>query len=246
MKAAVIIPARYASTRFPGKPLVQIAGKPLIQWVYEKACKAKTVGRVIVATDDRRIYKAVEAWGGEAVMTSTRHQTGSDRIAEAARKLKEDIIVNVQGDEPLIRPKLIDALVGTLQKDKKIPVATACFAIEDAEELRSPHVVKVVTDIKGKALYFSRYCLPFVRDKDMGAVVHYKHMGIYAYRRDFLLNFVKLKTTRLEVIEKLEQLRILENGFPIQVITTKHDSIGVDNPADIARVEKSLHDGTHA
>lgn len=245
MKAAVIIPARYASTRFPGKPLVQIAGKALIEWVYEKASKAKTVGRVIVATDDRRIFKAVEAWGGEAVMTSSRHQTGSDRIAEVARKLEEEIIVNVQGDEPLIRPKLIDALVKALQKDKKMPVATACFPIEDEEELHSPHVVKVVTDIKGRALYFSRYSLPFVRDKHMGAVVHYKHMGIYAYRRDFLLDFVKLKTTRLEVIEKLEQLRILENGFPIQVITTKYDSIGVDNPADIARVEKVLRDGTH-
>lgn len=181
--------------------------------------------------------------GGVAVMTSSRHTTGSDRIAEAAAKLKEQIIVNVQGDEPLIRPKLIEMLVETLKKEKDIPVATASCAITDKAELTSPHVVKVVTDIRGRALYFSRYCLPFVRDAEQNAVVHYKHMGIYAYTRDFLLKYVKLKSTRLESLEKLEQLRILEHGYPIQVIAAKSDSIGVDTPADIARVEELIRNG---
>ncbi len=243
MKAAAIIPARYASTRFPGKPLVQIAGKPLVQWVYERVSKAKNINRIIVATDDQRIFRAVRSWGGEVVMTSSRHQTGSDRIAEVAKKLKEEIIVNVQGDEPLIRPKLIDSLVDALKKNKTTPVVTTCCAIESKEELSSPNVVKVIFDLHGRALYFSRYCLPFVRDTNMDAVVHYKHMGIYAYQRDFLLKYIKLKPTRLESLEKLEQLRILEHGYSIQIVMTKFDSIGVDTPEDITRVEKLLQNG---
>ncbi|MDX2226347.1 MAG: 3-deoxy-manno-octulosonate cytidylyltransferase [Verrucomicrobiae bacterium] len=237
-----IIPARWASTRFPGKPLVEIAGKPLLLRVYENALRARRLDQVIIATDDDRIYQAALAWGARVFMTSPAHPTGSDRLAEVARKLpRSRIIVNIQGDEPLLKPAVIDALVGAMHRDRTVPVATVARTIDRTEELENPNVVKVVFDRHGHALYFSRHTIPFVRDAQNAAEArHYKHLGLYAYRRHYLLKFVKMKPGKLENIEKLEQLRILENGDSLRVVLTSSDSIGVDTPADAARVEKLL------
>ncbi len=247
MYVVAIIPARYASTRLNGKPLLNIDGKPMIQWVYERAKKAKLTDDVIAATDDKRVFDAVRYFGGKAVMTSPEHRTGTDRIAEAADGLNVDIIVNVQGDEPLIKPEMIDAAIRPMTNDSEIVVATLKTKIKDEKDLNNPNVVKVVTDKNDFALYFSRLPVPYHRDewKDLKHLtVHdsrftvFKHIGLYVYRKDFLLKFARMKPTSLEEAEKLEQLRVLENGYKIKVVETKHDSIGVDTEEDLERVRK--------
>ena len=234
MKVLCIIPARYASTRLPGKPLRDIAGKPMIVRVYERATGAQRVHEVVVATDDERIRAAVEEHGGHAVMTRADHATGTDRLAEVAAQRPDcDLIINVQGDEPLIDPAVIDALVAPFEHDTALMMATAKTEITDAAEMENPNNVKVVTDRTGNALYFSRACIPYARNA--GAKV-YKHIGIYAYRRDFLLAYAKMAQTKLECSESLEQLRALENGYRIRVVETDAVFIGVDTEEDLAAV----------
>ncbi len=235
-----IIPARWASTRFPGKPLVELCGKPLVQHVWERAGRAKLVGRVIVATDDMRIAEAAFAFGAEVALTSPRHATGTDRLAEVARKLKSSsIIVNVQGDEPDIAPATIDRLVRALQGNPKLGMVTAANPVTDPADVHNPNVVKVVTDLAGRALYFSRSVIPHDRD-GRGGIKYLRHQGIYGYRRKVLLDFVKWKPTPLEEAEKLEQLRALEHGVAIGVMLIKRGSIGVDAPEDLVRAERAL------
>lgn len=237
MKILCVIPARYASTRLPGKPLRDIAGKPMICRVFDRAAKARSLSGVVVATDDERILQAVEAHGGRAMMTAKDHPTGTDRLAEVAAAYPEvDLIINVQGDEPLIEPTLIDELGRAFETDGELQMATVMTPIEDEEEQRNPNNVKVVTDKKGYALYFSRSLLPYPRN-DAGTPVH-KHIGIYAYRREFLLAYAKMEPTPLERAESLEQLRALENGYRIKCIETNARFVGVDTPEDLARVNE--------
>jgi 3-deoxy-manno-octulosonate cytidylyltransferase (CMP-KDO synthetase) len=244
-KAIAIIPARWASTRFPGKPLALIKKKPMIQWVVEQAQKASRISEVIVATDDSRIFDAVTGFGGKAVMTSQDHVTGSDRIAEVASGLKCDIVVNVQGDEPLIPPENIDQVIGCLDRNPALNVATLMMAVHELDEVTDSNVVKVVADQTGRALYFSRSAIPFHRDEwknglpsKMNGV--FKHIGLYAYTRSFLLELSRMSPTPIEQLEKLEQLRILEHGYPIQVEITDKVSMGVDRIEDLEKVEKLL------
>ncbi len=246
-----IIPARYGSTRFPGKALVPIKGKPMIQWVYERTKRSRLVGRVVVATDDERIMQAVSAFGGDAIMTSSSHQTGTDRIAEVARKLDCELVVNVQGDEPLIQPEMIDQAIQPLIKDASIPMGTLCNKLERRDEAFDPNVVKVVFDKNNFALYFSRAPIPWDRDQwsDKGSPAEllrtgamYKHIGLYVYRREFLLAYAAMPQTPLEALEKLEQLRALEHGHSIKVIVTRHESFGVDIPGDLGKILTRLEE----
>jgi 3-deoxy-manno-octulosonate cytidylyltransferase (CMP-KDO synthetase) len=241
-RVVVIIPARYESTRLPGKPLADLHGQPMIQHVYERARRANAVERVIVATDDERIRAAVDRFGGDVVMTGRTHRSGTDRIAEVAATLDAEVVVNVQGDLPLLDPAMIDAAVAPLQADSGLPMATIRTAIRSRDELDNPNVVKVVTDRDGYALYFSRSPLPFHRDGDpVGAPLGYKHIGLYAYRRDFLLTFAQLPPTPLEQAEQLEQLRALERGFRIRVAEiVAPASVEVDTPADLERARAVL------
>ncbi|MEJ2470331.1 MAG: 3-deoxy-manno-octulosonate cytidylyltransferase [Desulfuromonadales bacterium] len=246
MAATVIIPARYASTRFPGKPLADLCGKPMIQWVYERAAQCATVQRVIVATDDRRIAEAVKVFGGTAVMTRADHATGTDRLAEVAADLEDELIVNVQGDEPLIEPAMIQAAVAPLVCDSSIPMGTLKTPLASLEEFHNPNVVKVVTDRQGFAIYFSRAPIPHPRDfadqlPDRWAeLATAKHVGLYVYRRDFLLRYPELAPTPLEQQECLEQLRALEHGYRIRVVATDQVGHGVDTPADLERVKQRI------
>ena len=236
----VIIPARWASTRFPGKPLVPLRGKPLVQHVWERAGRAKRVGRIIIATDDMRIAEAAFDFGAEVALTSPKHQTGTDRLAEVVRQLKSaSIILNVQGDEPDIAPSTIDRLAEALQDDPKLGMVTAANPLTDPADVQDPNVVKVVTDLAGRALYFSRSVIPYDRD-GRGRVRYLRHQGIYGYRRKVLLAFVKWKPTPLEQAEKLEQLRALEHGIAIGVIVVRRGSVGVDVPGDVAKAERAL------
>jgi len=234
-RATIIIPARYASTRFPGKPLAQLWGKPLIQHVYERARKAQLADHVVVATDDARIATAARAFGAAVALTRPDHPSGTDRVAEVAATMVTDLVVNVQGDEPLIDPAAIDAAIAPLAADETIPMSTLCSPIEGVDELANPNVVKVVFDRNGFALYFSRLPVPFVRDQG-GGVTRYRHLGLYVYRRDFLLALAKLSPSPLEEAEKLEQLRVLEHGFNIKVVAVPHAWPGVDTPADLERL----------
>jgi 3-deoxy-manno-octulosonate cytidylyltransferase (CMP-KDO synthetase) len=239
-EVTVIIPARWASTRFPGKPLVELRGKPLVQHVWERANRAKRVGRVIVATDDMRIAEAAFAFGAEVALTSPKHPTGTDRLAEVAGKLKSAaIILNAQGDEPDIAPSTIDRLVRALQDDPRLGMVTAANPLTSLADVQNPHVVKVVTDLAGRALYFSRSVIPHDRDGHRG-IRYLRHQGIYGYRRKVLLAFVKWKPTPLEQAEKLEQLRALEHGIAIGVIVVRRGSVGVDVPGDVAKAERAL------
>lgn len=244
-----VIPARYGSTRFPGKSLAMIRDKPMIQWVYERTSQSRLVNRVIVATDDERIRNAVTGFGGEAIMTSAEHATGTDRIAEVARKIDCDLVVNVQGDEPLISPDLIDQAVMPLSQDPSIPMGTVCRRIDDRNEAFDPNVVKVVLDVNQFALYFSRAPVPWDRDAWAGRdsfaemtrlPVMYKHIGLYVFRREFLLAFAAMPQTPLEQIEKLEQLRVLESGQRIKAVITGHESFGVDIPGDLSKILQQL------
>lgn len=239
-----VIPARYASTRLPGKPLAMISGRPMIQHVVERVKRAQTVSRVVVATDDKRIEAAVVAFGGEAVLTRADHLTGTDRVAEVAAHISAAIYVNVQGDEPLVDPGIVDAVVAAMLEDDSIQIGTPCSAILRAGDIMDPNVTKVVRDFEGNGLYFSHAPIPWVRDTgDTVTARHWKHIGIYAFRRDVLLEIPTLPPGELERVEKLEQLRWLENGFRIRVVETEYDAVSVDVPADIERVEKILRDG---
>ena len=244
-RTVAIIPARYASTRLPGKPLVDICGKPMIQHVVERTRQTKLVDDVVVATDDTRIMDAVASFGGRAVMTPPELPSGSDRIAFVARSMPEvDCVVNVQGDEPLIVPAMIDEAIAPLLADRQIVAGTLVKEVETPEELLSPSVVKVVLDRHGYCLYFTRSTIPFVRDVPLsdwlGMGVHYKHIGLYVFRREFLLHYMELPPTPLETLEKLEQLRILEHGYRIKAVVTTHNSVSVDTAEDVERVRKLM------
>jgi 3-deoxy-manno-octulosonate cytidylyltransferase (CMP-KDO synthetase) len=238
-KAAGIIPARWSSTRFPGKPLYEIAGKPLLKHVVDRCLRAKHLDSVIVATDDMRIAEAAFNWGVEVALTSPTHRSGTDRIAEVARNTpKFGWIINIQGDEPLIEPRLIDRIVEKLRSDSKIEIVTAAHPFENTAEASSPHQVKVVIDASGRALYFSRVAIPFPRNA--ANIKYFRHQGIYGFRRDALLHFVKCKPTPLERTESLEQLRALENGVKVHVLVTTKGSPGIDTPQDAKALEQKL------
>jgi len=240
-KVVVVIPARYASTRLPGKPLVPLAGQPMIQRVYERAKAAQRVDQVIVATDDERILKTVQGFGGEARMTRTEHRTGTERVAEVAAHVAGDVFVNVQGDEPLLDPASVDTAVGALLEEPRAEVATVATPIRTPADIMDPNVCKVVLDFEENALYFSRAPIPWVRDTASKVQVrHLKHLGLYVFQRDALLEYPTLPQGELERVEQLEQLRWMENGWKIRVAEVEHDAVSVDVPEDVARVEKLL------
>lgn len=238
MTKLIVIPARYESTRLPGKPLVDIAGKPLIRLVYERASQSRLQDGVIVATDDERILHAVRAFGGDAVMTSSSCRSGTDRVFEAISRREADLIVNLQGDEPFMRPDMADLLFSVMEEED-LDMATLCSSIDDDREYHDPNTVKVVLDGHGFALYFSRSPIPYLRNSGAKPLLH-KHIGIYAFKRDFLERFVRMQRSRLEEMESLEQLRVLENGFRIRVLTTQYDGFGIDTPADLERARLTL------
>lgn len=241
-KVIGVIPARYGSSRFPGKVLKEIAGKPMIQWVYEQANKSQLLDQLFVAVDDERVLKCVEGFGGKAIMTGSNHQSGTDRIAEAVEKLDDCIVVNIQGDQPLFDPNMIDEAVIPLLQDPTLQMSTLKTKI-DEEDYNDPAVVKVVVDENNFALYFSRSLIPYSRDNT--AVDIFEHVGLYVYRKDFLLEISKLPQSHLEKIEMLEQLRVLEKGYKIKVIETesnKISGISVDTPEDHVKVEKLIRD----
>ena len=239
-KAVGIIPARWGSTRFPGKPLHPIAGQPLLRHVWEKARRARLLETVIIATDDMRIAEAAFAWGAEVSLTSPKHASGTDRIAEVAAGLRGvSHILNIQGDEPLVEPALLNRLVRQMQRHPQIEMITAVHPFANPGEVESPHQVKAVLDRFGHALYFSRCALPYPRNPGT-ALRYYRHQGIYGYKRDLLLRFVRWRPTPLEKTEALEQLRALENGVKIHVLVTKSGSPGVDTPADARAIERLL------
>ena len=240
MKVVAIIPSRYQSSRFPGKPLALIMNKPMIQWVYENVIKTNGIDQVFVATDDQRIFKTVESFGGKAIMTSDDHTCGTDRLAECAKILKlddEDILLNIQGDEPLIRSEMILDLISTFKSDG-VYMGTLKKEITEDSEINNPNVVKVITDKDENAIYFSRFTIPYNRDQQV--VKYYKHIGAYGYRKWFLLQYSNMEKTNLEKAESLEQLRVIENGFKIKVKETMFQAIGVDTPEQIELVEKQL------
>ncbi|MDX9787767.1 MAG: 3-deoxy-manno-octulosonate cytidylyltransferase [Desulfobacterales bacterium] len=241
-KIVVIIPSRYGSSRFEGKPLALIAGRPMIQWVYERAGRARNITDIVVATDDQRIYDAVTGFGGRAVMTSPINRSGTDRVAEAAGILglaPEDLVINIQGDQPLIDPECLDDLVMPFISDAPVDMSTLAYKIINKREITDPKDVKVTFNVKGDALYFSRSPIPFARDAGTRFDT-YKHLGVYAYTRRFLEIFRNLPEGTLERIEKLEQLRALEHGYSIRVVVTPYDSPEVDLPEDIQRIEAGL------
>ncbi|MFH1122679.1 MAG: 3-deoxy-manno-octulosonate cytidylyltransferase [Pseudomonadota bacterium] len=242
MRILACIPARYESTRFPGKPLALIAGRPMIQHVYHCARSCPEITEVYVATDDERISKCVRDFGGKAIITKEDHPSGTDRIAEAVEALdlnNDDLVINIQGDQPLFSPSLISHLIEPLLEDPQLPMSTLQYRITEQGEVADPNFVKMVTDKAGFALYFSRSPIPFFRDSSSGKI-YYKHLGFYAYRRAFLRVFAGLPVSHLESSEKLEQLRALENGFRIKVADSLYDSIEIDTPKDIKTVEKMM------
>jgi 3-deoxy-manno-octulosonate cytidylyltransferase (CMP-KDO synthetase) len=254
-KAVGIIPARWGSTRFPGKPLHMIAGEPLLKYVWERCRRASSLDSVIVATDDMRIAEAAFNWGAEVALTSPNHRSGTDRVAEVAARAKQfAFIVNIQGDEPLIEPQLIERLVTKLRSDRTVRMVTAAHPFTDPEDALSPHQVKVVLDLKGRALYFSRAPIPYARSGGLQSAketkrrsgndrsLFFRHQGIYGFRRELLLQFVNWKPSPLEQTESLEQLRALENGVTVHVLVTKHGSPGVDTPQDAKSIAASVRE----
>lgn len=238
-----VIPARYSSTRLPGKVLMEAAGKPIVQHVYDRTCQARLVDKVVVATDDTRVIDALKPFGTNVVMTSPDHPSGTDRIAEVAASSDADIVVNVQGCEAIIDPRMIDQAIQPLLDDPELVMSTLRHRIADQSEIDDPNVVKVVTDNNDRALYFSRAPIPAIRDvadREARQWCYFKHIGLYVYRRDFLLSYAKMAPTALETLEKLEQLRALENGFGIVAIETQFDSIGVDTAEAFEKVKSLL------
>jgi 3-deoxy-manno-octulosonate cytidylyltransferase (CMP-KDO synthetase) len=238
-----VIPSRYAAVRLPGKPLVSIAGKPMIQHVWERVSRATKLAKVVVATDDERIRAAVKAFGGEAIMTRSDHRSGTDRVAEVAVNAHADIFINVQGDEPLVAPEAVDALVEAIAEDESVQLATLAVPLQNPKDIMDPNIVKVVLDFNGDALYFSRAPIPWVRDTASSVHArHLKHLGLYAYRREALIDYQTLPPGDLERVEQLEQLRWMENGYKMRVAETEHDAVSVDVPEDVARVEKLIRE----
>jgi 3-deoxy-manno-octulosonate cytidylyltransferase (CMP-KDO synthetase) len=244
MKITVIIPARYQSVRFPGKIIVDLNGKPLIRHVYESVLKCSLVEEVFVAVDDKKVAKIVKNFGGKVIFTSSDCSSGTERIAQAVKKMdfQSDFVINVQADEPLIRPEMIDGLAECLANEKEIEIVTLKKKIQILDEVNNPNVVKVVTDKNGIALYFSRSVIPyFEANKSFKKPDYYKHLGIYGYSMDFLLNYFSLEKSRLAESESLEQLKFLENGFNIRVIETDFDTFGIDVPEDLDKVKSILN-----
>lgn len=242
MKCYAIIPCRYDSTRFRGKPIISVNGRPLVRWVYEGIGKSRLVDDVFIATDDKRIEEVCQGFGAKVIMTRRDHPSGTDRIAEAASELgctDNDIVVNVQGDEPLVTGEMVDLLIEALTKNPEVPMATLAFPSQSLEDFLDPNVVKVVFDQGGRALYFSRSPIPFNRDRDEH-FRFWKHQGFYAYRFGFVRKFVCWAPSELERREKLEQLRVLEHGAPILVVPSPKDTIGVDTPEDLERIRNYL------
>lgn len=238
MKFLGVIPSRYASTRLEGKPLKDICGHTMIEWVYKRT-KLSNLDEVVVATDDERIYKAVERFGGKAILTSKEHENGTSRIAEVCTKYEDyDVIVNVQGDEPLIEPEMINSIINSFKEDDTISMSTLKYKIDTMEEIENPNYVKVITDKKGYALYFSRSVIPYPRKLDIQN--YYKHVGIYGYKRDFVVEYAKMEPTPLELSESLEQLRALENGYRIKVMETPYKIIGVDTQEELEKVREYI------
>lgn len=239
-KILAILPSRYGSSRFPGKPLALIHDKPMIQWVYERVKKMKDIDEVYVATDDKRIFDSVISFGGKAIMTSSDLPSGTDRIASALQQIDEeyDIVLNIQGDEPMIKEEMVKTLISTFEAPD-VSYATLCKRIEDGKEIDNPNIAKVVKSKNDFAIYFSRSTIPYNRDQRKDEV-YYKHIGVYGYKPDFLNTFAKLKPSYLEKMEQLEQLRAIENGFPIKIVETPFQSIGVDLPEHIKIVENEL------
>jgi 3-deoxy-manno-octulosonate cytidylyltransferase (CMP-KDO synthetase) len=247
MDAIGVIPARYASTRFEGKVLADLCGKPVIQHVYEKAKQAKLLDELVVACDDERVKKAVLKFGGKAILTSPDQPTGTDRLTEVVNPLDVKVVVNIQGDEPFVQSTMIDSIVLELLNNTKIVMATIIKRIDEEKDLYDPNAVKVVIDKEGYALYFSRNFIPFVRDRDkdglkplLDTAVFYKHVGLYGYTKDFLFTFKNLPASNLEEAEKLEQLRAIEHGYKIKTIVTKFDTVGIDTPEDLERAKALL------
>ncbi|MCA9403372.1 MAG: 3-deoxy-manno-octulosonate cytidylyltransferase [Candidatus Omnitrophica bacterium] len=240
MNVIGVIPARYDSVRFPGKALAEIDGRPMIQHVYERASRSRSLTEVVVACDDERIRDAAAAAGARVIMTRSDHSCGTDRIVEAVQGIEADIIVNIQGDEPLIQPDIIDTLVACLGEDSQQVMATVIKKIEDPREVADPNVVKVVLDKQNFAIYFSRSPIPYNRAGTQ--LTYHKHLGIYAYTKSFLLIYAALPKTALEQAESLEQLRAIEHGFKIKTVTTQHESIGVDTPEDLAKVTALINE----
>ncbi|MEW6593684.1 MAG: 3-deoxy-manno-octulosonate cytidylyltransferase [Thermodesulfobacteriota bacterium] len=245
-QVVAIIPARYHSSRFEGKPLAPIMGRPMIEHVYARAARVPLISRVVVATDDQRIADCVRGFGGELVMTRPDHPSGTDRLAEAASLLdiaEQDVVVNIQGDQPLFDAAVVAQVATPLLEDPGLPMATLIYKIVRPEEIIDPNHVKTVFDRHGNALYFSRSTIPFLRNPEEGVPAYYKHLGFYAYRKGFLLTFVGLPEGEWERCEKLEQLRALEYGYTIRVVLTEHDSVEVDTPKDLLRVEELIRAG---
>ena len=238
MKFLGVIPSRYASTRLEGKPLKDICGHTMIEWVYKRT-KLSNLDEVVVATDDERIYKEVERFGGKAILTSKEHENGTSRIAEVCTKYEDyDVIVNVQGDEPLIEPEMINSIINSFKEDDTISMSTLKYKIDTMEEIENPNYVKVITDKKGYALYFSRSVIPYPRKLDIQN--YYKHVGIYGYKRDFVVEYAKMEPTPLELSESLEQLRALENGYRIKVMETPYKIRGVDTQEELEKVREYI------
>ncbi len=236
-----IIPARYSSSRFEGKVLAKILGKPMLQHVWERAKQAMTLDDLIIACDDDRVANAAREFGAKVVMTSKGHASGTDRICEVINFLEVNVVVNIQADEPLLHPMMIDSLAQAMLANKNIPMATIKKKIENPEEVTDPHVVKVVVDKNDFALYFSRAAIPYqAQNSDVKSPVYYKHVGMYGYTKDFLFTYKNLPASTLENIEKLEQLRVLQEGLKIKVIETKYETIGVDTPEDLEKVKDYL------
>ncbi len=234
MKFLGVIPARYGSTRFEGKPLEIIHGKTMIEWVYKRSLSSK-LDKVVVATDDDRIVEVVKSFGGEVILTSRDHETGTDRIAEVAQNYRDfDVIINVQGDEPLIESSMINSLITPFIEEPELKMATLKYKLDNMEDVNNPNIVKVICDKNDYAIYFSRNPIPFPRKLEISN--YYKHIGVYAYKRDFVLDYAKMPQTPLEISESLEQLRVLENGYKIKVLETKHKVLGVDTPEDLIKV----------
>lgn len=252
MKVLGVIPARYGSTRFPGKVMADLGGKPILQWVYEAACEVRRLDELVIATDDTRVAEAARGFGAEVVMTSPDHVSGTDRIVEVVVHRQDvDVVVNLQGDEPFMPSESVDEAIGALESEPALKVSTLIHRIEDVDELLDPSVVKVVGDHRGNALYFSRSLIPYARDMErpdgdldfeamLDFTVYYRHIGLYVYRRDFLMEFASWTPSPLEMIEKLEQLRILQNGYPIRLIETEYPSMGIDTPEDLAMAKEII------
>jgi len=237
----IIIPARYESSRFPGKPLALINNKPMVIHVYERAIHSKLAQKCIIATDDERIFDCAKKFNANVIMTSKHHKSGTDRVYEVAEKFNYDIIINLQGDEPLINPDLIDSTIETLENDKQADIATPITPINNKEDIENPNIVKVVFNKNNYALYFSRSKIPFVREEHYNKVTYYKHIGLYGYRKRALERFVNLEESNLEKLEKLEQLRALENNIKIKIFITNYNSIGVDTPSDLKKIIELLN-----